>query len=96
MAPHLAEEAWAASGRPGLVADAAWPEVDPALLVVDEVTVALQVNGKLRDTVTASKTTSKDELERLALASEKVQRLLDGATPKKIVVVPGRLVNIVL
>ena len=96
MAPHLAEEAWAASGQPGLVADAAWPDVDPAMLVVDEVTVALQVNGKLRDTVTAAKGMPKEELERIALASDKVQRLLDGATPRKIVVVPDRLVNIVL
>ena len=96
MAPHLAEEAWAASGQPGLVADAAWPEVDPAMLVVDEVTVALQVNGKLRDTVTAAKGMAKDELERIAFASDKVRRLLDGATPRKVVVVPDRLVNIVL
>ena len=53
MAPHLAEEAWAALGGEGLVADAAWPSFDPALLVDDEVTLAVQVNGKLRDTLTA-------------------------------------------
>ena len=96
MAPHLAEEAWAAAGNPGLVADAAWPEADPALLVEDQVTVALQVNGKLRDTVGVAKGVPRAELERLALSSDKVRRLLDGAAPRKIVVVPDRLVNIVL
>ena len=54
MVPHLAEEAWAESGHEGLIADAAWPEVDPALLVEDEVTIAVQVNGKLRDTLTVA------------------------------------------
>ncbi|WP_206242217.1 leucine--tRNA ligase [Novosphingobium terrae] len=94
MMPHLAEEAWASIGE-GLIADAAWPEVDPALLVDDEVTVAIQVKGKLRDTVTVAKGTSKEELERLARASEKVQRALEGAEIKKVIVVPDRLVNLV-
>ncbi|WP_068089890.1 leucine--tRNA ligase [Novosphingobium rosa] len=94
MMPHLAEEAWAKIGE-GLIADAAWPEVDPALLVDDEVTVAIQVKGKLRDTVTVAKGTSKEELERLARASEKVQRALEGAEIKKVIVVPDRLVNLV-
>jgi len=94
MMPHLAEEAWAAIGE-GLVADAAWPPVDPALLVEDEVTVAVQVKGKLRDTLTVPKGTPREELEALALASEKVQRALDGAEIKKVIVVPDRLVNLV-
>ena len=94
MMPHLAEEAWGAMGT-GLVADAAWPPVDPALLVEDEVTVAIQVRGKLRDTVTCPKGTSKEVLEALALASEKVQRALEGAAVKKVIVVPDRLVNLV-
>ncbi|MDP3549687.1 MAG: leucine--tRNA ligase [Novosphingobium sp.] len=94
MMPHLAEEAYARIGC-GLIADAAWPEVDPALLVDDEVTVAVQVKGKLRDTLTVAKGTSKEELERLALASEKVQRALEGAEVKKVIVVPDRLVNLV-
>ncbi|MEH6246618.1 class I tRNA ligase family protein, partial [Salmonella enterica subsp. enterica serovar Mbandaka] len=55
MVPHLAEEAWAGMGQEGLIADAAWPEVDESLLVEDEVTVAVQVNGKLRDTLTVAK-----------------------------------------
>ena len=94
MMPHLAEEAWSTIGA-GLIADAAWPAVDPALLVDDEVTVAVQVKGKLRDTLTVAKGTAREELERLALASDKVQRALDGADVKKIIVVPDRLVNLV-
>jgi leucyl-tRNA synthetase len=94
MMPHLAEEAFATFGE-GLVAQAAWPEVDPALLVEDEVTVAVQVKGKLRDTLTVAKGTSKEELEALALASEKVQRALDGAEVRKVIIVPDRLVNLV-
>ena len=94
MMPHLAEEAWGSIGE-GLIADALWPEVDPALLVDDEVTVAIQVKGKLRDTITVAKGTSKEDLEALALASEKVQRALDGAQVRKVIVVPDRLVNLV-
>ncbi|AUW56961.1 leucine--tRNA ligase [Sphingobium sp. SCG-1] len=96
MTPHLAEEAWADIGGEGLIADAAWPDVDPALLVEDEVTIACQVMGKLRDTITVPKGTPKDELERLALAAPNVMRTLDGAAPKKVIVVPDRLVNLVL
>ena len=95
MMPHLAEEAWASLGADGLVADAAWPAVDPALLVEDEVTIAVQHKGKLRDTLTAPKGASKEDLEAMALASEKVQRSLDGAEIRKVIVVPDRLVNIV-
>jgi leucyl-tRNA synthetase len=94
MMPHLAEEAWSAIGE-GLVAEAAWPLVDPALLVEDEVTIAVQVRGKLRDTLTVGKGTAREELEALALASDKVQRALDGAQVKKVIVVPDRLVNFV-
>ena len=95
MVPHVAEEAWAAAGRNGLIADAAWPEADPALLIEDEVTIAIQVNGKLRDTETAPKGAPKEDLEKMALANAAVQRILDGAAPKKVIVVPDRLVNIV-
>ena len=95
MMPHLAEEGWSLMGGEGLVAEAAWPEVDPALLVEDEVTIAVQVKGKLRDTLTVPKGTSKEALEEMALASEKVQRALEGAVVKKVIVVPDRLVNLV-
>jgi len=96
MVPHIAEEAWALLGESELIANAPWPEVDESLLVEDEVTIAIQVRGKLRDTITVAKGSSKEDLEALALASEKVQRSLDGAEVKKVIVVPDRLVNIVI
>ncbi|MDB5670549.1 MAG: leucine--tRNA ligase [Alphaproteobacteria bacterium] len=95
MVPHLAEQAWAELGREGLIADAVWPEADPALLVEDEVTIAVQVNGKLRDTLTAAKGSSRETLEAMALASDKIVRVLDGKPPRKVIVVPDRLVNLV-
>jgi leucyl-tRNA synthetase len=99
MVPHLAEEAWAVLGAPfggGLIADAAWPAVDPTFLEKDEVTIAIQVRGKLRDTLTVAKGLPQAEIEVLALASQKVQNAIDGADIKKTIVVPDRLVNIVL
>jgi len=99
MVPHLAEEAWTQLGAElggGLIADAAWPVVDPALLEEDEVTIAIQIRGKLRDTLTVAKGLPQAEMEALALASEKVQHAIDGGDIKKIIVVPNRLVNIVL
>ena len=95
MVPHVAEEAWATAGNDGLIADAVWPTVDPAMLVDDEVTIAVQVNGKLRDTLVFPKGAPKDEVEAAALASEKIVRLLEGKPPRKVIVVPDRLVNIV-
>jgi leucyl-tRNA synthetase len=96
MMPHLAEESlherWPDED---LIADQAWPSFDPAMLVDDEVTVAIQVMGKLRDTITVAKGTGKEELEALALASDKVQRALEGKPVKKVIVVPDRLVNLV-
>jgi leucyl-tRNA synthetase len=95
MAPHLAEECWAALGGEGLAALAEWPKFDADLLVEDQVTLAVQVNGKLRDTLTAPRGLGREEAEALALASNKVQRQLGGVTPRKVIVVPDRLVNIV-
>ena len=96
MVPHVAEEAWALLGEENLIANASWPEVDESLLVEDEVTIAIQVRGKLRDTLTAAKGSDKQTLEDLALGSEKVQRAIDGAEIKKVIVVPDRLVNLVI
>ena len=99
MVPHLAEEAWTVLGVQlggGLIADAAWPAVDPTFLEEDEVTIAIQVRGKLRDTLTVAKGLPQAEIEALALASQKVKHAVDGADIKKIIVVPDRLVNIVL
>ncbi|MEP3422413.1 MAG: leucine--tRNA ligase [Erythrobacter sp.] len=95
MMPHLAEEAYESMGETALIADAAWPIHDPAMLVEDEVTIAIQHKGKLRDTITVPKGAPKEDVEALALASEKVQRSLDGADIRKVIVVPDRLVNIV-
>ncbi|WP_095012289.1 leucine--tRNA ligase [Tsuneonella mangrovi] len=98
MMPHLAESMREVLGdriSSQLVAESTWPPVDPAMLVDDEVTIAVQVKGKLRDTLTVAKGLDKAELEALALASEKVQRSLDGAEVRKVIVVPDRLVNIV-
>ncbi|MGK6354221.1 leucine--tRNA ligase [Sphingomonas sp. DT-207] len=95
MVPHLAEEAWAAMGNENLIADAAWPEADPALLVDDEVTIAVQVNGKLRDTLVMPKGAARADVEAAALASDKIVRLLEGKAPRKVIVVPDRLVNLV-
>ncbi|WP_347717537.1 leucine--tRNA ligase [Sphingomonas sp.] len=95
MAPHLAEDSWARLGEPGMVANAAWPSFDPAMLVDDEVTIAVQVNGKLRDTITVARGLDRGAIEARALACDKVVRQLDGAAPRKVIVVPDRLVNIV-
>ena len=95
MVPHLAEEAWASLARQGLIADQPWPDVDPALLVEDEVTIAVQVNGKLRDTITAPKGAAKEVIEEMALSSDKIVRILEGRPPRKVIVVPDRLVNLV-
>jgi leucyl-tRNA synthetase len=97
MMPHLAEELWhemfGASG--GLVALAPWPVADPALLIDARVTIAVQVNGKLRDTIEVAKDMDKAALEATALGLEKVQRALEGLVLRKVVVVPGRIVNVV-
>jgi leucyl-tRNA synthetase len=95
MIPHLAEEAWAELGEKSLIADARWPEHDPALLVEDEVTIAIQINGKLRDTLTVPRGEPREALEAKALSAPNVVRLLNGAPPKKVIVVPDRLVNLV-
>jgi leucyl-tRNA synthetase len=95
MAPHLAEECWTTLEQPGMVADAEWPSFDPALLVEEQVTIAIQINGKLRDTLSAPRGLDRAAAEALALGSDKIQRQLDGASPRKVIVVPDRLVNIV-
>ena len=95
MVPHLAEEAWAKLGRDGLVADAAWPVANPALLVEDSVTLAVQINGKLRDTIELPRGLARDAVETRVLSLEKVRLALDGKLPRKVIVVPDRLVNLV-
>jgi leucyl-tRNA synthetase len=96
MTPHLSEEIWSMLGGQGLIIDTPWPQADPAMLVDDEVTLPIQVNGKRRAEISVPKDMPKEEIEALALATDGVIRTLDGATPKKIIVVPGRIVNVVV
>jgi leucyl-tRNA synthetase len=96
MCPHLAEEAWALLGQTGMICAAAWPVADQALLTDDQVTIAVQVNGKLKDSFETAKGRDRTELERDVLARDKVVRALDGKAPRKVIVVPDRLVNLVV
>jgi leucyl-tRNA synthetase len=96
MVPHLAEDLWSVLGGEGLVVNAAWPKADPALLVADSVTLPIQINGKKRAEITVPAGMDKAEVEKLVLADEAVIKVLDGAAPKKLIVVPGRIVNVVI
>ena len=93
--PHLAEECWKALGHDGLVAAAGWPACDPALLVDESITLPVQINGKKRGDVTVPAGASTGEVEALVLSADFVMAHLAGAAPKKVIVVPGRIVNIV-
>ncbi len=96
MTPHLAEALWLELGHGDtLVADTAWPEADPAYLIDDLVTIAVQVNGKLRGTIELPKDCAKEAAEDAALALDKVQSVLEGKPPRKVIVVPNRIVNVV-
>jgi leucyl-tRNA synthetase len=96
MTPHLAEDIWAHQGGEGLIVDASWPVADEAMLVEANVTLPIQINGKRRAEISVPKDMAKEEVEKLALAHEAVVRALDGAQPKKLIVVPGRIVNVVV
>jgi len=95
MMPHLAEECWASLGHKSLVATEAWPELEPALLVETSITLPVQINGKKRADVTVPRDAGKDEIEAAVLALDTVQKALDGKSPKKVIVVPQRIVNVV-
>lgn len=95
-APHTADEIWSSLGREGFTYHAAWPTFDAELAKADLLTLAIQVNGKLRDTLEVPAESTQDELEAVARASEKVQTWIEGKTIRKVIVVPGRLVNIVV
>ena len=95
MMPHLAEESWAVLGHQTPVAEAVWPTVEPALLVEDTVTLPVQVNGKKRAEVTVARNASNADIEAAVLGLEAVQKALDGVTPKKVIIVPHRIVNVV-
>ena len=102
FAPHVAEELYALirgkfpqHAPQGFVADCEWPKYDPAALIEDEIEIVFQVNGKLRDKAMVPVNATKEEIEKLALASPKVQEFIKGLTVRKIIVVPGKLVNVV-
>jgi leucyl-tRNA synthetase len=96
MTPHLAEDIWAHQGGEGLLVNAPWPVADESLLVETTVTVPVQVNGKRRAEIMIAKDLDKSEVEKLALNEEAIIRALGGAAPKKVIVVPGRIVNVVV
>jgi leucyl-tRNA synthetase len=96
MMPHLAEACWAVLARPGLVAQAPWPEAEAGLLVEDEVTLPVQINGKKRADVTVPRDADAKAVETATLALEAVQKVLEGRAPRKVIVVPGRIVNLVV
>ena len=95
LLPHLAEELWSELGHVALLADTAWPLAEPALLVEDRVTVAVQINGKLRGTIDLPKDAETAVAQAAALALPAVAAQLAGASPKKVIVVPNRIVNVV-
>ncbi|PTV94169.1 leucyl-tRNA synthetase [Rhodobacter aestuarii] len=96
MVPHLAEDIWAALGGDGFVVQAPWPKADPALLVEDSVTLPIQINGKRRGEITVPKDMPASEVEKIVLADDAVVKALAGGQPKKLIVVPGRIVNVVI
>jgi leucyl-tRNA synthetase len=96
IVPHIAEALWSALGQEGMAATAAWPQVDESALVRDAIELVVQVNGKLRGQLLVAVDASCEAIEQAALADEQVQRFIDGKNVKKIIVVPGRLINLVV
>ncbi|HEY3346107.1 MAG TPA: leucine--tRNA ligase [Nitrospirota bacterium] len=96
FAPHITAELWEALGKPGRVHAATWPSYDPELIKADEIVIVLQVNGKLRDRVTVPADASQEFITEFALNHEKVKQFMGDAAPKKVIFVPGKLVNIVV
>ncbi len=96
FAPHLAEELWQILGNADTVAFSSWPVFDPNLIVTNEIQLVVQINGKLRDTLTVAADISEADAKQAALASEKIQKWLEGKEPKKIIYVKGKLVSIVV
>ena len=95
-APHLGDEAWEKLGGKGFLIDAAWPTFDPALTIDAVVTLGIQVNGKMRGSLEVPRDTAEDDIRKQALAVSNVVKHLEGKTVRKVIVVPGRIVNIVV
>jgi leucyl-tRNA synthetase len=96
MAPHSSDELWEGLGREGFCYNAEWPAFNADLCAEDSITIAVQVNGKLRDTIEVSAQASREEMEELAKSTEKIKGYLEGVTIRKVIIVPGKLVNIVV
>jgi leucyl-tRNA synthetase len=96
MTPHLAEECWAVLGHQGLLAQAPWPQYDESLVIENDVVLPVQINGKKRAELTISRDADQNAVSDAALALDDVKRVLNGQAPKKIIVVPQRIVNIVV
>jgi len=96
VTPHVAEELWARRGKPYSIHMQPWPAADEAAAAEEEITLVVQVNGKVRDRLIVPITISQEEVEALALASEGIKKFLEGKPPKKVILVPGKLVNIVV
>jgi leucyl-tRNA synthetase len=96
LVPHVAEELWRALGHDDTITYASFPDADPAFLVDDQVEYPVQVNGKVRGRITVAADADRAEVERAALADDKVVAAIAGSTPTKVIVVPGRMVNIVI
>ncbi len=96
MMPHLAEEMWQKTGNKVIVTDSSWPKARPELMQENMVTIAIQIKGKLKDTIEVAKDMDKGAVEKLALASEKIQRAVGDNPIRKVIVVPNRIVNIVI
>jgi len=96
MTPHLAEEIWSTLGGEGLVAGTKWPTLDALMLINDTIVLPIQVNGKRRDEIEVNIDLAKNEIEKIVLERPLILRILDGNAPKKIIVVPGKIVNVVI
>ncbi|AEH45682.1 leucyl-tRNA synthetase [Thermodesulfatator indicus DSM 15286] len=96
VAPHICEELWEALGKDGLIANAPWPEADKEALKAEEVTIAIQVNGKLRDQIQVPAGTSQEEIKEVALSRPKVKRHVEGKEIRKVIFVPNKLINFVI
>jgi leucyl-tRNA synthetase len=96
MMPHLAEELWQSLGHQVMLAEMPWPEADPALIIDESVTVAVQVNGKLRATLSLPRDLAGSAAEEAALADEHVRRAMAGKAARRVIVVPNRIINVVV